>query len=248
MHRFLVPGRLAVGQFVVFPPGAARQMVRVLRLGPGECVVAVDAAGVHCLVELLDVSRRGVTGRVLDRTEPATEAPCRVELFQALLRGDKMDWVVQKATELGVAAVLAVCAERSQVRLDGDGGGHRLRRWRTIAVEAAEQCGRRRVPEVSGPLAWPEALARAGACELRLLCQEGDGVPPLRAALAGAGTATSVAVLSGPFGGCRPGARAAAAAAGFVAVGLGPRTLRAETAAVAAVTLVLYELADLGGR
>jgi 16S rRNA (uracil1498-N3)-methyltransferase len=163
-------------------------------------------------------------------------------LAQGVSRGERMDWVVQKSTELGVSRIVPLLTERSVVRLDAKQGEHKLEHWQGIAVAACEQSGRNRIPEIAAPLGLHEFLRgrqNDGATRL-LLCATGAlGIGELRAPDGG------VIVLIGPEGGLAESEQRAALDAGFIAVRLGPRTLRTETAAVAALTLLQQRFGDL---
>jgi 16S rRNA (uracil1498-N3)-methyltransferase len=156
-----------------------------------------------------------------------------ITLIQAVPRGDRMDLVLQKTTELGVARIVPVLTSRSVARPPAD----RARRWQTIAAEAARQSGRADVPSVGAPLPLAEALPLAAPCARRFALWEEERERPLRRAL-GDAPGPTLALLVGPEGGLAPAEVEQARAAGFVTVGLGPRILRVETAAIVAVALV----------
>jgi 16S rRNA (uracil1498-N3)-methyltransferase len=169
-----------------------------------------------------------------------------------LLKGEKQDFVVQKATELGAARIVPVACRRSVPQLDSDQGEKRQKRWQRIALAAAQQCRRLDVPEVTAPTAWSAAIGRPGATHapIRLLLYEGMAPPlgaVLRRALAGddegGGREQVVEILIGPEGGFAADEVSAAIDAGFLPASLGPLTLRAETAVVAALAVVQYALA-----
>jgi 16S rRNA (uracil1498-N3)-methyltransferase len=164
-------------------------------------------------------------------------------LLSAVPRGPRMDFLVQKTAELGVARIVPVLTERSVARPDAEAG--RRARWQKIAQEAARQCGRADVPAVDAPVSLPEALALPGLPERRLALFEGEKGRSLAAALAGAAP-TPTALLVGPEGGFAAPELAAATGAGFEPVGLGDRILRVETAAIVAVALVAGASGMLG--
>jgi 16S rRNA (uracil1498-N3)-methyltransferase len=213
----------------------------VLRLAPGDPLEVFDGEGG------LHDARLGPAGDALAlgprRAAPAPAA--RIHLAFALAKGEKNDLVVQKATELGVACLLPFAGARSVVKLDAERGAERARRWRRIAEEAARQCGRADVPEVRAPARLSHVLsgvapAASGAC---LLAFDAAGAP-LAEALDPA--APLHLAVTGPEGGLTPEELAACAAAGARLVRLGPRILRAETAAIAVVALLQHRLGDLG--
>jgi 16S rRNA (uracil1498-N3)-methyltransferase len=189
----------------------------------------------------------GLAAAALGPRRDAGRPGADVRLLVALAKGEKMDLVVQKTTELGVAAILPFEAERSVVRLDAERGEERARRWRRIAEEAARQCGRADVPEVAVPATLARALAAVPRSHaLHLLLAPGAGAArPAGPAVAAAPLGHAIVV--GPEGGLSPGEVAACLAAGARVTSLGPRTLRAETAAIVAVALAQARHGDLGG-
>ena len=231
VHRFFVPGPLAGGD-VALPAQITRQATAVLRLRTGEPVVVFDGSGGEWTAELR-VSGRTATARLLEERFPAREPEVHVTLAQAVLKADRFEWVLQKGTELGVGAFHPLLTRRTVA-----GGAGRLDRWRRIVIEAAEQCGRCRVPDVSPPRALGDVLARPGPA---VLLWEGERRRPFAAALAAAlalaPAGGGVRLLVGPEGGFEPDEVRAALAAGAIPASLGPRILRAETAALAAATL-----------
>ena len=176
------------------------------------------------------------------------ESPLRVTLLQALARGEKMDWVLQKATELGVARIVPVATERSVVQLDGERAGRRLEHWQGIVASACEQCGRNRLPEVLAPQSLAAAcqLAATSPASVRLVLAPGATASLAAAASAAEAGASEVALLIGPEGGLSEAELRVAAQAGFVAVAMGPRVLRTETASIAALAVLQLVAGDFG--
>jgi 16S rRNA (uracil1498-N3)-methyltransferase len=218
----------------------------VLRLVAGDAVEVFDGRGGVWDAQLLP----GLMEAVLGPRREASRTGAEVRLVVALARGEKMDLVVQKATELGVTAIVPFESERSVVRLEGGRAEERARRWRRIAEEAARQCGRADVPEVAAPAALARALAavpRGHALHVLHLPgwqEAGSASAPRQAP---AVDPPGHAVVVGPEGGLAPGEVAACLAAGARLTTLGPRTLRAETAAIVAVALLQVRYGDLAG-
>lgn len=238
MHRFFVPPTAVQDGAVAFSADQARQMARVLRLQPGETVLALDGLGAEHTVTLGSVTPTTATGSVTATAVAAGEAAVRVTLYQALLKGDRWDYVLQKGTELGVAAFVPVLARRCVAQAEGE---EKRRRWERIVLEAAEQSGRGVLPPVAAPVSLAAALpASAG---VRLFLHE-SATTPLRAALPP--SFTEVALFVGPEGGFDDREVAEAAAAGAQVVGLGPRILRAETAGAATTAALLYAAGQFG--
>jgi len=208
--------------------------MRVLRLGPGDTVIATDGAGRDYTVRLDSVGD-AATGTVLAVAHGVPESPLAVTLVQGIPKGDKMESIVRAATELGVACVRPALCERTIVRLEPGRWRERARRWQRVAREAAKQCGRAVVPDVDAPRPLAECLA--GAADLGLCCWEGGGVP-LHEALAIAAAPRSALLVVGPEGGLAPGEVDAARGHGLTVTSLGPRILRTETAGPAVVAIL----------
>jgi 16S rRNA (uracil1498-N3)-methyltransferase len=234
MTRMYIPGELEPGRSCALPPPQAHHALRVLRLKMGECVTLFNGDGAEYAAVIVEASRDrfalDVTGReVMDR-----EAPFAVTLAQAVSSGERMDYTIQKAVELGVAAIQPLEARRSVVRLSEDRAQKRLAHWQAVAIAACEQCGRNRVPRVLPLMQLDEFLAGGAArreSERRVLLSP-HSVRGLRDLERPAG---AIVMLAGPEGGFSPEEERTAVQAGFVPIRLGPRVLRTETAAVAAL-------------
>ena len=232
---------LAEGTRVMLQGPAAAHVTRVLRLGAGDAVTLFNGDGMDYPARITALGRGTVDAEVTGRTAARAESPLAATLVQGIARAERMDLVVQKATELGVAAIVPLATARSVVKLDGESRERKASHWRGIVVAACEQCGRARVPAVAEPQAFAAWLAAPAAAPLRiLLSPEADA--PLAAAAAGA---SAVELQVGPEGGLEDAERRAALAAGFIACRLGPRVLRSETAAIAAIAVLQSVGGDL---
>lgn len=223
---------------------------QVLRLNVGDAVTLFDGCGGewHATIETLEKRRASALLTAFDAVE--RESPIEITLVQALAMGDKMDFIVQKAVELGVSTIIPVTSERTTLKLVGDRADKRSQHWRAVAVAACEQCGRNRVPQIAPLVDWSHWLKAYGA-------NASDGTtalmfhPDAAIATQSFGTALRaanpkrVAILIGPEGGWSPGEVAAAIAAGVKPVRAGPRVLRTETAGLAAVAALNALLGDL---
>jgi 16S rRNA (uracil1498-N3)-methyltransferase len=239
--RLHLPPEHLTGQQVVLQGEPHKYLTRVLRLGRGDPVTIFDGQGQEVVARIEEVSARATTLSLGARLAAVRAPTAPVTLIQAVSKGERMELVAQKATELGVAAIVPVFTTRTVVQPGGEG---RVRRWRTIAQEAARQCGRADVPTIADPLPLAAALGTdlpVGARKL-LLWEESTGAP-LRRALAG--NEPAVCLLVGAEGGFTADEAATARTAGFEAVGLGPRILRTETAALVALALVQAALGAL---
>lgn len=240
--RFHVPSA-APGARVSLPEHSAHHARSVLRLRSGAAVRIFDGAGAEFEATLVTVAREGVNARLGSPIEPCPESPLRIVLAVSALKGDRMELVIQKATELGVAAVWPVVTARTDAVARPALRGTRQERWDKVASGAAEQCGRAVVPDVAPTVLLRDLLARPFD-GLRLVFWEAPGQPPL----AGVPSTGSVLALVGPAGGWETHEIAELQQAGFRSVGLGPRILRAETAAIAALTALQVLAGDMGGR
>jgi 16S rRNA (uracil1498-N3)-methyltransferase len=244
VHRFTIAPARIEGNRVTFDRHETRHLARVLRLHPGDLVIAADGAGREFTVRVEALGERA-TGTVLTVATRAIESPVAVALLQGIPKGDKMETIVRASTELGVARVCPVIAERTIVRLEPARWRERGRRWQRVAREAAKQCGRSVVPEVEPPRGLAECLAQGDSPGLGLCLWEG-ATDPLGRVLDRLSTPPqTVRVLVGPEGGLTRGEVEAARAHGFASVGLGPRILRTETAAPALVAIVQSRFGDL---
>lgn len=263
MHRFFLPAGSFSSDAVLFPPETANQIRRVLRLRDGERVVALKREGRGFLVELT-VDDRAVQGRIVGEAEAGHETPYRMTLLTPVTRREKFEWILQKCTEAGVGRFLPTISERSLIRSAADLAGKR-ERWEKIILEAAEQSGRDRVPELMEPTTFEAAIA-ARTEDLPADPSLSPGSDPLPAPPSGSlkvlfweeaeeltlralleetrrtGMPSDVYLAVGPEGGYGAGEAAAARLAGWRIATLGKRILRMETAALAAVLLTNYGL------
>ncbi len=231
MPRVFVPAESLRGDHATLDRAAYRHLVKVLRLGPGDQLRVFDGRGIEIDARIESVAG-GSLEIALGQRRRLPPPACAITLLMSPPRGERMELIVQKTTELGVARIVPVASTRAMVKPSS----HQHDRWQNIAKEASRQSGRADIPTVTALLPLAEALAReAGAPGPRLMLWEGEREQSLLTALV-AGPRT-VALLVGPEGGFSQAEVALAAAAGFVSVGLGPRILRAETAAIVAVAL-----------
>jgi 16S rRNA (uracil1498-N3)-methyltransferase len=231
MPRFYCPTPLATGLPLSLPSGAARH-VQVLRLQPGDVITLFNGEGGEFDATVTRMGRSDVEVAVGAHHAVEREAARPVHLLAGITANDRMDWLVEKATELGVASITPWVAERSVLKLKGERADKKLAHWQGVAVAAAEQCGRNRVPAVHPAVTLTEWLKTAPPGE-RWVLSLSQGTRPV-AQMAGG---EPVTVLSGPEGGLSPHEEDLALKAGFVPVTLGPRVLRAETAPLVVVAI-----------
>lgn len=244
-NRFFVDESSFAGDVVRLSTEQAHQVCHVLRLGPGDPLVLLDNAGFEYDVMLAEVSARQAVARITGRRPAAGEPKRQVTLFQSLLKRDKFETVLQKATEVGVCRVVPVQTDRSLVRAKQI-DAKKMTRWQRILTEAAEQAHRGRIPDLEPAIAFSSVLKQIDQFDRVLIAAPSEKSPTLREALVQGGRApASVAILIGPEGGFTDEEVSQAESQGAVAVGLGPRIFRTETAAIVAAALVLYELGEM---
>lgn len=237
--RAFVDRPLSVGNAFALPEEAAAHLVRVLRLREGDHCVLFNGDGHDYAATLDAVGKREVRVRVAGMSAVDNESPLRITLLQGIARGEKMDWILQKAVELGVAAFVPVSSERSEVRLDAERADKRVAHWRSVVRSACEQSGRAVVPEVTAPQSLASALDALPVGERFLLD------PLAERAIGALGLQATTCVLAiGPEGGWSPRDREQLLAAGFTGLRLGPRILRTETAGLAAIAALQSGFGD----
>jgi 16S rRNA (uracil1498-N3)-methyltransferase len=242
LTRVFIDAPLEPGTRVTLEGNAASHLTRVLRLRVGASLALFNGQGGEYSASIDKAHGGSVTVAIGAASAIERESPLELTLAQGVSRGERMDLVVQKATELGVSRLVPLLTERSVVQLSAQHAQRKANRWRAIAVAACEQCGRNRLPQLAAPAALSDFLRGTGAPGHTRLLLSPDGT----ATLAGlARPAAGVTVLIGPEGGLTDEEAQAAMAAGFTAVRLGPRVLRTETAAIAALAVLQREFGDL---
>lgn len=232
LTRLYFPGKIAAGSECRLPAAQAHHVQRVLRLKPGAALTLFNGEGDEYDAAILDVAKAGVTVRIGARREVDRESSLQVMLAQAVSAGDRMDYTIQKAVELGVSAIQPVVSSRSVIRLDPERGAKRVAHWQAVAVAACEQCGRSRVPSVQPVKSFAAWLVEAGPDARHGIMLSPRAARRLRDLLP---PQSQITLLAGPEGGLTPEEQQAAEHAGFTPVKLGPRVLRTETAAAAAL-------------
>ena len=242
MPRFHCPLPLAAGAELELPAGAARH-VQVLRMQPGQAITLFDGAGDgEWSATITRMGRSDVAVRIEAFQATAREAGRAVHLLAGITANERMDWLVEKATEIGVASITPLLAERSVLKLKGERGDKKRAHWQAVAVAACEQCGGNRVPSIHPAVTLAEwaaanAAVEADAAPQRVLLSLAEGTRPLLQAVEPG--AQPVLFLSGPEGGLSPAEEALARGQGFAPVTLGPRVLRAETAPLMALSALV---------
>lgn len=224
------------------PPDRSHYLRNVLRMRVDDPVRLFNGDGAEYSGIIGAVDRRQVTVQLHDRHEVHSESPLWSQLGLALSKGERMDYAIQKCTELGINLITPLDTARSEVRLKGERAARKLEHWRQVAVSAAEQCGRCHVPEIAEPSALRPWLDSCGAdCRLIMDQRQSEALPEDRAV-------TSLAILTGPEGGFTDSEIAAARSAGFQGIALGPRVLRAESAPIATLAIAQWLWGDWRGK
>ena len=248
MPRFFVsPEQIKAGRVTITGPDVVH-IVKVLRLGTGATLTVLDGRGKVYEAVVEQVGREEVICAVIAESQAKGTPPIRITLVQGLPKGDKMDLIVQKATELGVWRLIPLACDRSVVKLVGDKPQRRSERWQRIAREAAKQCRRPDVPEVLPPVGWEDVLAGMPDGVAALIPWEEENLESLKKVLGESGPMEDVYVFIGPEGGFTTAEVELARSRGIRPVTLGPRILRTETAGLAVLAIILYQFGDLGGK
>jgi len=246
MRRFFVEELPSQGETLVITGSEARHILRVLRMGIGDRLVLMDRRGNRFQSRIESARGQEVTVLLEKRIPAPLESPVEIILCQALLKARAMDFVIQKASELGVQQILPFTSQRTVVKTGDDKPSARLRHWREIAVNASKQSNRARPPEVALPCSLPELVERWQDEEaLKLVLWEDEKSQGLRAVLKEAARPRIIVGITGPEGGFRVAEVDRLREGGFASVSLGHRTLRAETAALTLVAILQYEWGDL---
>lgn len=246
---FVMPDQMSEDK-AVLRGGDAHHLVRVMRAAPGDTVIVSNGADRECLASVEELMKDEVLLKLLEDRPMAGEPKIPLWIAQSLPKGDKLETVIQKGTEVGVSAFLPFVSARTIVQYDAKKETKRLERWRKIAKEAAEQAHRGKVPEVRETASWKQLLSAAGEAELVLFCYEKEHGRQLKDVLTSANVAAlsgPVLIVVGPEGGFTPEEAEEAEQCGFHLTGLGRRILRTETAGLVAASCILYEIGELGG-
>lgn len=250
MHRFFVPQ--LYNETMTIEGVDARHISKVLRMQPGAQLQLVSDDGVSALAEITAIDSECVTVHCLEKLAESHEPAVRLILAQGLAKGEKMEFIIQKAVEMGAYSVVPVAMEHSVVRLDGAKAAKKVERWQKIAESAAKQSKRDIIPEVQ-PVQTMSQMLAANDCATKIIAYECEDKKSLKAAMKEAmkeaqakGALTDLLLIIGPEGGISEAELETARAAGAVPVSLGRRILRAETAGLVAISAIFYETGDLG--
>lgn len=237
--RIFTPQNLTAGSSVELEPSARAHVARALRMSEGDRIVLFNGEGGEFLAELQSVGKNQVIATLGESRSADLESPLAIHLGIAVSRGDRMDWVVQKATELGVRQISPLFTERTEVKLKGQRADKRLLHWRQVAISACEQSGRNRLPTLN-PLMDLQAWVQATRADCKFVLHHRAVTPEPTSP-----DPATVALLIGPEGGLSETEIATAECAGFSALALGPRVLRTETAPLASIAILQARWGDM---
>ena len=243
MHRFFIPQ--LYNEEMTITGVDAKHIGKVLRMQPGDKLQIVSDDGVGALAEVVAITESTVTVRCLEKLAESHEPAVKITIAQGLAKGEKMDFIIQKAVELGAYSIVPVAMEHSVVRLDGAKADKKVERWQKIAEAAAKQSKRDIIPKVQEVQTVKEMLAN-NDCKTKIIAYECEDRMSLKTALREAGQMEDLLLIIGPEGGISEAELAKAREAGAVPVSLGRRILRAETAGLVAMSAIFYETGDLG--
>ena len=229
LSRFFIDAPLSLGEHEL-PEAQAHYIGRVLRMAEGDALQVFDGSGTEFRGTLREVGKKRVVVQLDESFAGQVESPLQIHLGQGLSRGERMDWAIQKATELGVSEITPIFSERCEVRLKDERADKRLLHWRQVAISACEQCGRSRVPVIHPPLLLADWIKHTQA-DLKLVLH------PVAEPLESHAKPATLAFLIGPEGGLSEAEVEQAHGAGFLPARLGPRVLRTETAPVVALAV-----------
>jgi 16S rRNA (uracil1498-N3)-methyltransferase len=241
ISRVYQPVPLHIQATIRLEQKAGHHLVHVLRARTGDKLTLFNGAGGEYESVIVNIDKKGVDVNITSFMPREVEPPCHIYLAQGLARGEKMDFIVQKAVELGVQKIIPLLTEHCNVRLDNERKEKRLQHWQGIAVNACEQCGRNRLPGITSPISFETWLptVKAGLCFVLSPHVQNklptDTLP----------SCASIVLLIGPEGGLSDNEIKAAIQHGFLPLNLGPRVLRTETASLAAITILQYRHGDL---
>lgn len=223
----------------------ALHITKVFRLKPKDSVLLIDGTGIEYAAEITEVSKTGVSVRVRDQYATDTESPVQIAVGQGYLKDKKMDMLVRHLTEIGISQWVPVLSDHSVPQPDTKKTDPRVQRWESIAIEAAKQCGRTRIPAISPPITFNRAVEETVGFDLKIIFYENETAPLTQTLVPSRQTPSTIFILLGPEGGFSATEITRATASGFITASLGPRILRAETASISACALIQHLFGDM---
>lgn len=241
MTRIFLPPEDISSDIVTVTGDQARHLALVLRVKPSDMISVLDGSGYEYECRIASVHKKEIKAEVIGKVPYSAESPISITLAQSISKGERMDIAIQKSTELGAIRIIPVITERSQVKHT-----HKVERWRKIALSAAQQSGRDKVPDIDEPTRLEEFLGSIPPGSSGIIFFEEKRERNLKKVLSGFKGIKEITILIGPEGGFTKEEVVAASEKGFIAASLGPRILRTETAPITALSIIQYELGDMG--
>lgn len=249
MHRFFIDKNSIDDENIIITGDDVKHIGKVLRLKIGDIISASDAEGFQYICSISSIDRERVVCHIMEKRMNESEPPVRVDLYQGLPKGPKMDLIVQKCVEIGINSITPVETERTVVDAENRRGlQNRVVRWQRISEEAAKQSGRGRIPVIKNIKTFSEVLMGLQGYDIMLIPYEKESKTGLKQLLRGNNNARNLSVFIGPEGGFSEDEISMAREKGIVPVTLGPRILRTETAGFTCLSIIMYELGDTGGE
>ncbi len=246
MRRFFINQPAAPGTLYTIPHPDANHISNVLRMKTGDEIWLFDGQGYEFKARVNDIAGNGVTVEIIDRLFCPSESPVRLTVGQAVLKHKKLDTTLRQLTELGIDGWIPVNTERSVSKIDNKKENAKIARWQTIIQESVKQCQRGQIPIVYPPVNFPEALSLSRNHDINIIFSDKNGEPLDRIKTRIHCPGASIFLLLGPEGGFTPREIASARQHGFISAGLGPRILKADTAAIAACAILQTLFGDMG--
>lgn len=247
MHKFFIDKKNISGEKLYITGDDVNHINKVLRLNAGNNILVCDGYGHEYTSKIIDINKKEIICKIIDEFDNLSEPPVMVTLFQGLPKAQKMEYIIQKSVEIGIFKIQPVITQRVVVKTDGKDITNKLQRWRRISEEAAKQSNRGIIPEVPEPIAFEEAIEAVKSLDLSIVPYEKEKATGLKKILQYKQNVKNVGVMIGPEGGFDELEIDKCIKAGVIPVTLGPRILRTETAGIAALSMILYEIGDMGG-
>lgn len=247
MHKFFIDKENILGEKLYITNDDVNHIYKVLRLNTGDIILVCDGYGREYTSKIAEINKKEVICDIIDAFDNMSEPPVKVTLFQGLPKAQKMEYIIQKSVEIGIYKIQPVITQRVVVKTEGKDISNKLERWRRISEEAAKQSNRGIIPEIQEPVTFEEAVENIKVLDLSIIPYEKEKNNGLKNILSDNPGVKNIGVLIGPEGGFDDSEIDKCMKNGVIPVTLGPRILRTETAGIAALSMVLYEIGDMGG-
>lgn len=247
MQRYFIHPEQFGEKTVIIIGDDAHHLQKVMRAKEGQQIICCDGVSREAIVEITELTKGLITALIIEKLEMNNEPNTKVWIAQSLPKADKMESVIQKCTEIGASRFIPFISDRTIVQYDQKKEAKRLERWEKIAKEAAEQAHRNRIPTIDPPMSWNHLLELLPELQLALICYEKETALTFKAMLQKHLPLENILIIIGPEGGFTPKEIKEAEEAGCQSISLGKRILRTETAAMTALTCILYETGEMGG-